>query len=113
VKHQQSAIGPVSQLKLSKRIKVVAGIAAVFYVGTGFIDHLWEYNGHCGPYAPDIKRHPCGFGRYAKNFFSPFAVAGIYMVSLMIAAKCAKKSGWLEIIYCAWTHRTSRPSSVR
>jgi hypothetical protein len=57
--------------------------APVLVVGGLFLDHAAGYHGSCGPYAPDIPVHPCSFPVYLRNFFSPFAVMGLMMLSVV------------------------------
>ncbi len=81
--------------------KLVWGGAAVLLspamiFGACFLVHAATYRGVCGPYAPDISAHWCGFGTYLVNFFSPFAVAGMAMLSpvIMLCFATVLLFGW-------------------
>ena len=58
-------------------------LAPVLVVGLLLADHAFSYTGTCGPYPTDIPAFPCGFGEYVANFFEPFAMAGLLVISVL------------------------------
>ncbi len=73
------------------RLPLYAVLSAVFVaasplvaLGAALGHHAVSFTGTCGPYAPDISAHPCGFETWVANFFSPFAVMGMLMLTPVV-----------------------------
>lgn len=69
-------------------------------------EHLGSYRGTCGPYPTDIPAFPCGVGEYLVNFFEPFAMAGLLVISiaLMLVTAAALAVAW-TLGMLAWSLR--------
>lgn len=94
---------------------VVLSVAAVLasplvVVGFSLADAAASYDGVCGPYAPDISAHPCSFDTYMQNQLSPFAVAGLIILSpvIMIVAAAIVVAVWSVVLIGRWVWRRAR-----
>lgn len=90
-RRKQETMNVIAMTKPQKLALSGAGVllspAVIF--GFCFLVHAAAFRGECGPYAPDISAHACGLGTYLINFFSPFAVAGMVMLSPVIMGSVA------------------------
>ena len=71
-------------------------VSPLVALGAALLHHAANFAGTCGPYATDIPAHPCGFETYVANFFSPFAVMGMLVLTpvVMIAASVLVAAIW-------------------
>ena len=96
----------------------VVGPQDVLLVLGFFADHASGYHGICGPYPTDIPAYPCGFGEYLENFANPFALAGLFAISIVAAVLTAGVLAalWAVVGGAVWLARALRdevPSSSR
>lgn len=78
-----SLAAPKSGAIVGKALAVWALLSAatpLLVVAAYVISELARFDGVCGPYAPDISPFACDLPTYARNIFSPFAVAGMIAV---------------------------------
>lgn len=95
----------------------IPGVPVLLVLGF-FADHASGYHGICGPYPTDIPAYPCGFGEYLENFANPFALAGLFAISIVAAVLTAGVLAalWAVVGGAVWLARALRdevPSSSR
>jgi hypothetical protein len=75
--------------------------------------HAASYAGVCGPYPTDIPAHACGFEEYLVNFFEPFAMAGLLVISIasMVATTALVALAWALAGLGGLVARALRPST--